>query len=190
VIAFGALGQRPPVRNEDFIADVSRVVGGKKARIRALQLSSVTKACVLTWRPQNTLIYVICSSGGTLETASERKARAATPHRVPGAALALTRCDALLWRCRSARPTSRRPSLGSSERRAARSWRRTSWWSGAASPTSCMWCVAACLGSVIAAHYAIAALAVLMRSARAAQEGGYSAWVARKLPGEGGASSE
>ena len=37
VVAFGALGQRPPVRNEDFIADVARLVGGKKARIRALQ---------------------------------------------------------------------------------------------------------------------------------------------------------
>jgi hypothetical protein len=41
VVAFGALGQRPPVRNEDFIADVSRLVGGKKAR--ASRAPSVTK---------------------------------------------------------------------------------------------------------------------------------------------------
>lgn len=33
VIAFGLLALRPPVRNEEFIADVERLVAGKKARV-------------------------------------------------------------------------------------------------------------------------------------------------------------
>ncbi len=51
VVAFAAVGQRPPVRNESFVEEVTRLVGGRK----------------------NTPILVICASGGTLETAEERK---------------------------------------------------------------------------------------------------------------------
>ena len=32
MVSFGLLALKPPVRNEEFIADVSRLVGGKKAR--------------------------------------------------------------------------------------------------------------------------------------------------------------
>jgi hypothetical protein len=32
VVSFGLLALRPPVRNEEFIQDVTRLVGGKKAR--------------------------------------------------------------------------------------------------------------------------------------------------------------
>ena len=73
MVSFGLLAIKPPVRNEQFIDDVSRLVGGKKARIMTQQ--GRMPAPALTWRAQNTPIYVICSSGGTLESASERKAR-------------------------------------------------------------------------------------------------------------------
>ena len=32
MVSFGLLALRPPVRNEAFIQDVTRLVGGKKAR--------------------------------------------------------------------------------------------------------------------------------------------------------------
>jgi hypothetical protein len=39
VVSFGLLALRPPVRNEQFIYDVTRMVGGKKARHRSCSAS-------------------------------------------------------------------------------------------------------------------------------------------------------
>ena len=88
VVSFGLLALRPPVRNEEFIQDVLRLVGGKKARTRPRHALSARNAAQLvltrsytkTIVAQNTPIYVICSSGGTLESASERKVRRRTMH--------------------------------------------------------------------------------------------------------------
>jgi len=107
VVSFGLLALRPPVRNEAFIDDVSRLVGGKKARKRtALRRSArlprsvvALLADVARLRAQNTQIFVICSSGGTLESATERKARHITTAHAclvfPGADLRLFQPECL-----------------------------------------------------------------------------------------------
>ena len=102
-----AFALRPPVRNDTFAAEVTALVGGNK----------------------RTPVYVICSSGGTLETAAERKIRAP---RIPA------------------------PIFGQF---------------GAASR------------SLLAAHELLQAGFTNIIHV----EGGYSAWVSRKLPGDGDA---
>ena len=77
VVSFGLLALKPPVRNEEFIEDVTRLVGGKKVSAAAAG-AGVAPLVLSDAAAQNTLIYVICSSGGTLESASERKARPVT----------------------------------------------------------------------------------------------------------------
>ena len=63
----------------------------------------------LTWRTQNTLIYVICSSGGTLESASERRVRPAANSATD--ALALTRCRVAMLLCLLSPPQIRAPTI-------------------------------------------------------------------------------
>jgi rhodanese-related sulfurtransferase len=53
-VYFSLFGLRVPVRNDDFVAQVQRAVGGRK----------------------DAPIIVMCQTGGTLETAAERKVRA------------------------------------------------------------------------------------------------------------------
>ena len=46
VVSFGLLALRPPVRNEEFIQDVLRLVGGKKARLtRSMPLYACKTSC-------------------------------------------------------------------------------------------------------------------------------------------------
>ena len=191
MVSFGLLALRPPVRNEEFIQDVTRLVGGKKARPACSSLHA-SPACEISCRrgAQNTPIYVICASGGTLETASERKARRRRArqqlHGTPALTRVLAPGCALFSLFRSARPTFRRQSLASTAPRAARCWRATSWWSRAASPTWCTWCV---LYAQATPHPEVVCLhgpggADLPLRPSLAQEGGYSSWVARKLPGD------
>lgn len=105
-VYFALFGLRVPVRNEAFAAEVLRAVGRKDAPL-----------------------ILMCQTGGTLETAAERKVRAPTmPGPVYGkfgaVRLLKTPKQTVLW-LRS--PVSDYLRLACCAlRRAARSWRRTS----------------------------------------------------------------